>query len=630
MTKSTPILGEFKPSAMGVFHETNYKMQERYYGKREDAKAHYFRDWIPKQHEDFYNKLPFTVLATADDADDLWVSVVTGEPGKKFMSATPTDVTFVGLDKMAANDDPLFKSMKPKRPMGMLGIELHTRRRNRLNGVIELNSSGEYKIGGPILSFGNCPQYITERKWKFKPQSARAPAKITSLSTSLSKQQQALISAATTMFIGTGHPATGIDASHRGGPIGFVRVVDAHTIMWPDFPGNHMLKSLGNIEANGKLGVWFGDFVSGSVIQMTGKGRIVWGNSEEGRKEAKALRDAAISTETARFPDNFNWVVFRAEKIVERSDALAVQWDLRDDYVDLEVTRIEQETKDIKSFYLSRSSTKPNSNRKREGQDQKGLTAPIPGQYLPIFVNPSTHAYVRGDNSKPLDRTYTISGYSDKHYRLTIKRVRRGKVSNFFHDEVKEGTVIQSRDPQGHFVLQNVVSEHNTRQAETPDQVVFISAGIGITPVLSILRDLVTKVEADPKTFPTPPSIMWVYGTQGPEALPRTLHKEVSTLVSRYRKVGGKAIQLTQFSQYTPEKLREATFSPSEAEDVRTGRMTAQGLKQWLKDKGIASKTSHFYVCGPTGFMGMLSTALEGCENVFTETFGPSAAAPRT
>eukprot|EP00471_Norrisiella_sphaerica_P009562 CAMPEP_0184493592 /NCGR_PEP_ID=MMETSP0113_2-20130426/26430_1 /TAXON_ID=91329 /ORGANISM="Norrisiella sphaerica, Strain BC52" /LENGTH=628 /DNA_ID=CAMNT_0026878911 /DNA_START=42 /DNA_END=1928 /DNA_ORIENTATION=+ len=614
-------LGDFDHEKMGIFHETTYQVQERYYGKREDAKAHAFRTFIPKQHEDFYNKLPFTVLATIDDSANVWVTVATGEPGKRFMMATPNEVTFSGLDKMASNDDPVLKNLKSRRPMGMLGIELHTRRRNRLNGVVEVCQSGHFKIKGPLVSFGNCPQYITERNWKFRPQSERKQAKATSISKVFSKDQVKLISCATTFFMGSAHPMTGVDASHRGGPIGFVRVVNENTIMWPDFPGNRMLKSLSNVQENSKLGVWFGDFVNGNVIHMTGNGRVIWGDTDKGREEAKTLRCSALTPETARFPDTFNWVVFQATSIVERSNALSVRWDPRDDFIDLEVTRIDQETKDTKSFHLSRT----RQEHEQTGNRREKLPAVIAGQYLPVFVNPSDHAYVRGENSRPLDRTYTISGFSEEHYRLTIKRVLGGKVSNFFHDEIREGSIIQAREPQGHFVLQNIVSNHKTRKAELPDNIVFISAGIGITPVLSIFSDLVQRAEL--KQLSVTPTVSWIYAARSPEDLPRKLHTEATGLLERYRKSGGKAYQLTQFSKGIRNDIAGRSNLERKLGDCcGFGRLTQQILASFFNSKMIKKRGAHFYVCGPKGFMVMLSKALDGFENIFTETFGPSAA----
>mmetsp|Transcript_37750 Transcript_37750/g.60596 ORF Transcript_37750/g.60596 Transcript_37750/m.60596 type:complete len:683 (+) Transcript_37750:122-2170(+) len=652
-------LGEFVHKKMGVFHQTTYQMQMRYYGKKEDENAHYFRSFIPKQHEEFYNKLPFTVLATIDDNGEIWASVTTAKPGRQLMVATPNDVTFTGIDELATHGDPVWKNIKAHRPIGMLGIEMHTRRRNRLNGVVGVSKSGHIQISGPIVSFGNCPQYITERTWHYRPQDQRREAKVTSVSSTFSQDHRNMMSSATTMFMGTGHPRTGVDASHRGGPAGFVRVVNNSTIMWPDFPGNQMLKSLSNVQENGKLGLWFGDFQSGKVLQMIGNGKILWADDAEDRKKISSLQKSAISKETARYPESFNWVVFEVKKIVERSDALSVSWLPRHDYIDLQVAKVVEESKDVKSFFLIRAALSPSSQnesdakhkeaRKEGGSTSEGssskksrpLPAVIPGQYLPIFVNPSSHAYSRGANEKPLDRTYTISGSSEHHYRLTIKRIiPKGKVSAYFHDEVKEGSIIQAREPQGHFVLQHFVSDHNTRMAESPNDIVFISAGIGITPVLAILSDLVVKAESKTMISKSMPRVLWVYGSRTPEDLPHTLHKEAKELVTRYRGAGGQVHQHTQFSKILPSSSNESdgllsssgrfSYKRVEGETVGFGRLVPTGLQKLLQEKRIESgKKAHFYVCGPKGFMRMLSEGLSEKykENVFSETFGPSAAA---
>lgn len=90
----------------------------------------------------------------------------------------------------------------------MLGIELHTRRRNRLGGIVHITEKKEIQLGGPIITYGNCPQYITERNWAFVKNIGRKQAMVIA-SAKLNKEQQILISEATTFFIGTGHPITG-------------------------------------------------------------------------------------------------------------------------------------------------------------------------------------------------------------------------------------------------------------------------------------------------------------------------------------------------------------------------------------------------------------------------------------
>ena len=99
----------------------------------------------------------------------------------------------------------------------------------------------------------------------------------------LTAKQQDWIQKADTFFVATAHPFRGADASHRGGQPGFVAVVDAQTLIWPDYSGNMMFNTLGNIVSNPKSGLLFLDFDTGRTLQLTGAAEIVWEPAEVAR-----------------------------------------------------------------------------------------------------------------------------------------------------------------------------------------------------------------------------------------------------------------------------------------------------------------------------------------------------------
>lgn len=80
---------------------------------------------------------------------------------------------------------------------------------------------------------------------------------------------QILVAGADTFFLGTTHPTRGNDASHRGGPPGFVRVTSPTTLWWPDFPGNNMFNSFGNLAVDDEAALLFTDFTTGATVQMS-------------------------------------------------------------------------------------------------------------------------------------------------------------------------------------------------------------------------------------------------------------------------------------------------------------------------------------------------------------------------
>ena len=114
--------------------------------------------------------------------------------------------------------------------------------------------------------YANCPQYIRRRV----PGEEVAAANIVrQTATALNARQRATIEATETFFIATAHPDRGADASHRGGPAGFVKA-ESVQITWPDYPGNNMFNTLGNLLVAPRCGVIFVDFDRGSTLQLSG------------------------------------------------------------------------------------------------------------------------------------------------------------------------------------------------------------------------------------------------------------------------------------------------------------------------------------------------------------------------
>ncbi|MES2462963.1 MAG: pyridoxamine 5'-phosphate oxidase family protein, partial [Armatimonadota bacterium] len=93
----------------------------------------------------------------------------------------------------------------------------------------------------------------------------------------LTSAQADWIEQSDTFFIASVHPEGGADASHRGGSPGFVRVdPDGRTILFPDYSGNAMFNTLGNIDATGKAGLLFINWQNGDLLHISGDARILW------------------------------------------------------------------------------------------------------------------------------------------------------------------------------------------------------------------------------------------------------------------------------------------------------------------------------------------------------------------
>jgi hypothetical protein len=123
--------------------------------------------------------------------------------------------------------------------------------------------------------YGNCRRYLQERIFvgHRETQAANEKARV---ATTLSASEQQQISHADTFFIATDNPEHGADVSHKGGNPGFVRVLDANRIAFPDYNGNSMFNTLGNVTVNPRAGLLFIDFDSGRTLQLTGRASIAW------------------------------------------------------------------------------------------------------------------------------------------------------------------------------------------------------------------------------------------------------------------------------------------------------------------------------------------------------------------
>src|SRR5579863_7830431 len=165
------------------------------------------RDFMPDQHRLFFAALPFVVVATRDDAGWPFATILTGPPG---FIASP-DAQTLWVTAAPDPDDPAAAWIKPGAPIGLLGIDLATRRRNRANGWIA-NAAGGRLTVAVKESFGNCPQYIHVRDiWP--GDAARQPVEALDR---LDAPARDAIAAADTLFVATSS-GYGVDISHRGG-----------------------------------------------------------------------------------------------------------------------------------------------------------------------------------------------------------------------------------------------------------------------------------------------------------------------------------------------------------------------------------------------------------------------------
>jgi predicted pyridoxine 5'-phosphate oxidase superfamily flavin-nucleotide-binding protein len=298
------------------YHEGEQALQRRvgWRDRLAEVGTRVMRDHMTEQHREFFGKLPFVLLGSMNDGGQPHASVLTGAPG--FMR-TP-DAQTLAIDALPDAADPLHAALRNGASIGVLGIEPHTRRRNRMNGVVRaLHARGiELQVR---QSFGNCPKYIQARhaRWVDEPASSVIAQRMTQLDLAATS----LVRSADTFFIASAVPlaqiessaAHGVDVSHRGGKPGFVRVqrgadgVDVLTV--PDFAGNNMFNTLGNLALHPRAGLLFIDFTRGARLHIAVDAHVLWDGAE-----------------LAGFAGALRLVRFRVREVLRISGARGLAW----------------------------------------------------------------------------------------------------------------------------------------------------------------------------------------------------------------------------------------------------------------------------------------------------------------
>ena len=538
------------------------------------------RTWMPDQHREFYAQLPFVVLGAVDHQGDVWATLRAGQPG--FMNSPDPQTLHINLEPEP--NDPAQEGMGEGDAIGMLGIELHTRRRNRMNGVVRRQLVPGLEIA-VSQAYGNCPRYINLRQYQFVDAQAVEPRQLT-VSDPLVRR---LVTAADSFYIATYVVRDGerqVDASHRGGKPGFVRMDEDGSLTIPDFSGNLFFNTLGNILLNPRAGLVFVDFQSGDLLQMSGSAQVL-------------LDDPEINA----FQGAERLLRFTPQRIVHRPAAIALRWKdqdegdspnslmtgsweqaaerlqaeaLRSHWRSLQVARVVDESPDIRSFYLQAS-------------DGLGLPRFEAGQHLPVRIQ------LEGQNA-PSIRTYSVSSApSDDFLRISVKR--DGSVSSHLHEQVRALHEIEARAPQGHFTVQPTERR----------PLVLLAAGVGITPLLSMLREVVYRGQRISRMRP-----VWLVQSARSVA-DLAFREEIDELVVR----AGDKLQVLRMVSQPPTEA-----GAGEGYDL-AGRIDVELLKRLLPLNDY-----DFYLCGPGSFTQALYDGLRKLripdDRIHAETFGPS------
>ncbi len=579
-------------ASVSTFHRGEQAIQQRLgvRDKMERFGRQVIRDYMPNQHMEFYSQLPFIFVGHADSQGRPWASMLMNSPG--FIESL--DARHIRINTKPFAGDPLAESLILGRPLGLLGIELETRRRNRLSTHIEKLSESSIDLGVD-QAFGNCPQYIQQRSMHKLDDNLLIEQEIISINR-LDQTAIELIAQSDTFFVasymtdGSGSLAEGADISHRGGKPGFIRVDDNKTLTIPDYAGNFHFNTLGNFVENPQAGLLFIDFSNGHLLSLTGNVEILW-ESEETRFFSGAERLWKFHLQQGRWLKNalpFRWTLESYAATTQltgnwqQAVAAKKSIQLKNSWQQYRLAKIVQESQLIKSFYLQAP----------EGVKPQFMA----GQFITLKAT---------INDQQQIRTYTVSTTAaDEYLRISIKHekgadnIPEGIFSSYMHQQIKTGDQLLAKVPTGEFIF-------NTPAHRTA---LLLSAGIGITPMLAMARhvqQLAVSKRIQQKL---------IVICSARNAAERAFYKELNQLAAQSN---------GNIRVYWALSQPESYLTLGEDYDFH-GRIS----RDWLQGL-VVRQDVDVYLCGPNGFMqnqydNLISLGIKD-SHIFTESFGPAS-----
>ena len=261
---------------------------------------------LPPNVQYFLEIQSMAVIGSLDNDNRVQASVLTGSPG--FIQAL--DETTIRIDAVPVHGNPLIENLKKRNEIGILAIDLVNRHRLKIKGEAQIKNGIIYVT--VKRAYAQCPKYIQAREAGSIPSESLTRQNIQHLE-NLSNDLQKFIATSDTFFIATYHEESGIDVSHRGGNPGFIKVLNQNKIVFPDYSGNSMFNTLGNISVNPGASLLFIDFQNGGTIQLTGKANIIW---DDDRVEEFAGAERIVEFEICG--------------VVHTQDAVPLKWQFHD------------------------------------------------------------------------------------------------------------------------------------------------------------------------------------------------------------------------------------------------------------------------------------------------------------
>ena len=275
--------------------------------------------------------------------------------------------------------------------------------------------------------------------------------------------------------------------------------------------------------------------------------------------------------------------------MIDREDDLMAQTNGWTDWRDFHIVKKDRESSEITSFYLS-----PVSGEK--------LPSFLPGQYISLATHVPGFKYIQS-------RQYSLSAAPNtSYYRISVKRetdqnhkFHPGWISNVLHDEKNEGDIVKVSHPAGEFLCD---------VEGTKGPVVLMSAGVGLTPMVSILDTLVDKKL-------TSRGVSWIHATRSSEV--QAFAQHIRDVVKAHDGL----VTATVFNKGPNEAAVEGV-------DYKYKTRMSLDVLDDEKDLHLEDPETNYYICGPDAFMANTSKQLQGCgvgkSKIHSEVFGTGVA----
>lgn len=251
---------------ISLFHRGEIELQ-RIVGEQHDAArvSQLIQNTIPSVALRFLRQQSIIWIGIEDNENMVWAFPLTGSPG--FIDSNNGDLLEIALDEKTPVPGQWSSQLKKGKYIGCLVIELASRRRIRINGIITAVNNQHLQINVQH-AYPNCPKYIRKRKLLGKPDFNEF--RFISSGIELDERVKNIIQQSDTAFVASTGP-NGADVSHRGGPKGFISYKSVNTITVPDYNGNGLFNTLGNFKVNPSGGILIVEFHKGYFVQMAGK-----------------------------------------------------------------------------------------------------------------------------------------------------------------------------------------------------------------------------------------------------------------------------------------------------------------------------------------------------------------------